>query len=169
MIAVKNIRVTEYGGKSLNQHEDTYLELRPKHKRAEELRKWFDSCDRDSLKPIVAGIEKDFSQNRSDKIRLIAEMNNQVATIDTNSGRGGRDQFYVINGYVSFIKNDDKAYYLACPDENCRRKVAQTPSEPPMFHCDHCNKTYEKCNPTYMLLAKISDLSDNVFINFYRE
>ena len=38
-----------------------------------------------------------------------------------------------------------------------------------MFHCDHCNKTHDKCNPTYMLLAKISDLSDNVFINFYRE
>ena len=43
VIATKNIRVVEYGGRTLNQHEDTYVELRPKHPRAEELRKWFDS------------------------------------------------------------------------------------------------------------------------------
>ena len=43
VIAVKNIRVVEYGGKTLNQHEDTYLELRPKIQRAQELRKWFDN------------------------------------------------------------------------------------------------------------------------------
>lgn len=95
-------------------------------------------------------------------------MNQQVSQIDPQRSNG-RDQFYVVNGYISFIRNDEKAYYLACPDENCRRKVAQTPSEPPLFHCDHCNKTYDKCNPTYMLLAKVSDLSDNVFINFYRD
>jgi hypothetical protein len=46
-----------------------------------------------------------------------------VAAIDPQRG-GGRDQFYIVNGYISFIRNDEKAYYLACPDENCRRKVS---------------------------------------------
>ena len=57
-MAIKNIRVVEYGGRSLNQHEDTYLELRPKHPKAVELRKWYDSLENkeDALKPIVAGI-----------------------------------------------------------------------------------------------------------------
>jgi len=41
VVAIKNIRVVEYGGKSMNQHEDTYLELRPKHERATELKSWW--------------------------------------------------------------------------------------------------------------------------------
>ena len=56
-MAVKNIRVVEYGGKSLNQHEDSYLELRPKHPRADELRKWYDALvDKSSLSPIITGM-----------------------------------------------------------------------------------------------------------------
>jgi replication factor A1 len=57
VIACKNIRVTEYGGKSLNQHEDTYLELRPKHPRALELREWYDKIPDKStaFKPLSEG------------------------------------------------------------------------------------------------------------------
>lgn len=167
VIAVKNIRVVEYGGKSLNQHEDTYLELRPKHARASELKKWWESTDKSKLTPMVQTGDSDFNSRRADSCKLIAEMNNAVAQHDV----GGRanQHFYVVNGYISFIKNDDKAYYLACPEENCRRKVTESPDQPPTYFCEHCNKSYDSCKPTYMLLAKISDLSDNVFINFYRE
>lgn len=99
-------------------------------------------------------------------------MNQQVFSNpdqNQNYNRYNRDQFYLINGYVSYIKNDEKSYYLACPEESCRRKVNPTSSEPQMYHCDHCNKTYDHCKPTFMLLCKISDLSENVYINFYRE
>ena len=81
VIAVKNIRVVEYGGRTLNQHEDTYLELRPKLQRAFELRKWFDHLENKDtvLKPIVDGGDKDFGFKKTDQTLLIAEMNQQVA------------------------------------------------------------------------------------------
>ena len=72
-----------------------------------------------------------------------------------------------MSAYVSFIKNDDRAYYLACPEENCRRKVIEDEAGG-KFKCEHCNRTYETCMPTYMLLARIADLSESVFVNFYR-
>jgi len=31
--------------------------------------------------------------------------------------------FFHISGYVIFVKNDEKTFYLACPEDNCRRKV----------------------------------------------
>ena len=65
IVALKNIRVVEYGGKSLNQHEDTYLELRPKHPRATELREWYDKVpDKSVFKPLFAGGDADFSAKR---------------------------------------------------------------------------------------------------------
>jgi hypothetical protein len=57
----------EYGGKSLNQHEDTYLELRPKLPRAIELREWYDNLtDKSTFKPLFEGGDTDFSAKRQD-------------------------------------------------------------------------------------------------------
>mmetsp|Transcript_24613 Transcript_24613/g.24204 ORF Transcript_24613/g.24204 Transcript_24613/m.24204 type:complete len:152 (+) Transcript_24613:1579-2034(+) len=64
------------------------------------------------------------------------------------------------------IRNDDKCYYLACPDENCRRKVNQEANQ---YHCETCKKSYDTCVPTYMLSVEIADASDSVHVNFYRE
>ena len=69
-----------------------------------------------------------------------------------------------VSGYVSFVKNDDKTFYLACPTESCKKKVME---ESTGWRCENCNRTYNNCVPTYMLSAKISDLSDCFFVNFY--
>ena len=37
------------------------------------------------------------------------------------------------------------------------------------YRCEYCNKTYSDCNPTYMMTAKISDVSGNAFVQFTRE
>lgn len=36
------------------------------------------------------------------------------------------------------------------------------------YRCEHCRKSFDFCAPTYMLLARIADLSDSVFVNFYK-
>jgi transposase-like protein len=72
---------------------------------------------------------------------------------------------------VTYIKNDDKVYYLACPEDSCRRKVIENDGvvdQNGRFRCETCNRSYNTCVPSYMLLAKISDFSDSVFVNFYR-
>jgi replication factor A1 len=86
----------------------------------------------------------------------------------TQNGAG----YFNICGYVTFVKHDDKIYYLACPNDDCRRKVTENDGmvdRTGKYRCDHCNKSYDHCNPSYMLLAKISDFSDSVFVNFYRQ
>ncbi len=72
--------------------------------------------------------------------------------------------FYT-SGYVSYLRNDDKTFYLACPDESCKKKVIE---ECVGWRCENCNKTHQTCVPTYMLCAKIADVSDVLFVNFYR-
>lgn len=36
------------------------------------------------------------------------------------------------------------------------------------WRCENCNKTYPNCVPTYVLSAKISDVSDTQYVSFYR-
>lgn len=73
---------------------------------------------------------------------------------------------FTLNGYVSRIKNQDKIFYLACPNDNCRKKVME---EAGGYKCDNCSKIYPTCKATYMISAKISDFTDSLYINFARE
>ena len=59
---------------------------------------------------------------------------------------------------------DDKMIYNACPD--CRKKVQDMAAG---YSCEHCNKVHTTMVPTYMMSAKVSDLSGSLFIQFPRE
>ena len=74
-------------------------------------------------------------------------------------------KYFYVSGFISSLKNDDKTFYLACPDDNCRKKVME---EAVGWRCENCNKTYPNCVPTYVIMAKVSDVSDQAHINFYR-
>ncbi len=54
---------------------------------------------------------------------------------------------------------------MACPDDSCKKKVME---ESTGFRCEACNKTYPSAIPTYVITAKIADISDQVYVNFYR-
>jgi hypothetical protein len=83
-----------------------------------------------------------------------------------NSGNKQQNpvKFFKLSGYVSHIITDDKMFYLSCPD--CRRKVIEDVTG---YRCENCNKTQSRMIPTYMLTAKLSDVSGSLFIQFPRE
>lgn len=67
---------------------------------------------------------------KKETVRLVAEMNAALAQIDRNptgySTNQLKDMYFLVNGYISFIKNDEKSYYLSCPEDNCRKKVVMS-------------------------------------------
>jgi len=75
---------------------------------------------------------------------------------------------FFVNGYVSMIKNDDKVFYPACKNENCRRKVAEEMGGNG-YRCEHCGQTFANYKPTYMIMARISDFTDSIYVYFTRE
>ena len=62
------------------------------------------------------------------------------------------------------VLTDEKMMYDACPV--CRKKVQD---EAAGYKCESCSKIYGTMVPTYMLAAKISDLSGSIYIQFPRE
>ncbi len=78
-----------------------------------------------------------------------------------------KSHFFFINGYISQIKNDDKLFYLACPSDNCKKKVVEEDKD--RFRCDSCDRVYTTCVPTYMIIAKVTDFTDSIYVNFARD
>lgn len=37
------------------------------------------------------------------------------------------------------------------------------------YRCENCNQSYATCKATYLISAKVSDFTDSLFVNFYRE
>lgn len=101
-------------------------------------------------------------ENKPSNLNLIKEITdsiNQENDVD-------KAHFYFLNGYVQRVRNDDKLFYPACPNDSCRRKVCEDAGG---YRCENCAKTYDSYNPTYMIQAKISDFSESIFVNFSRD
>jgi hypothetical protein len=79
-----------------------------------------------------------------------------------------RPVFVMMNGFIHYIKNDDKSIYNACPDETCRRKVVFKENTQ-RWRWDKCDTEYEKCVPTYVLVVKMADFSGGIYVHFYRD
>ncbi len=59
-------------------------------------------------------------------------------------------------------------YYLACPNPECKKKVAPS-IDGKSYHCLNCKRSYLTCIPTYMFTAKVADFTDSLLITFPRE
>lgn len=90
----------------------------------------------------------------------MAALNNQPWSYSGGAPQQqSKSKFYKISGFVQRVLTDDKMMYNACPD--CRKKVQD---EPAGYRCENCNKIHTNMVPTYMLTAKISDLSGSIYI-----
>lgn len=95
---------------------------------------------------------------------MVQQYNDQSTNTYWDDGQKNKAAFFKVSGFVGKIMCDDKSVYLSCP--TCRKKVAD---EPTGYKCEHCNKVFADCIPTYMMSVKFSDISGNVFMQFPRE
>lgn len=73
--------------------------------------------------------------------------------------RVGAPVFFKIRGTIVMMKHDENQalYYLACPAENCSKKVSQR--DDGTWFCERCNQAYPVMQPRYILSLVISDYS----------
>lgn len=139
------------------------------HKRTRELKQWNKQRNPDNLNSVSTTPQGPGSSNQADKpdnfklIEEVIENVNSEGTHHQNYWSGSNSQqkqkFFKINGFVSYMKHEDKFFYLSCQD--CRRKVVD---EVEGYRCENCNKTFTSALPTYIMSAKVQDPSGDVFI-----
>ena len=106
--------------------------------------------------------KSEMEKTKASNLNLICEINETLQEANDVD----KFHFFFLNGYISRIKNDDRIYYPACKSDNCRRKVVEDSNG---YRCEHCNKTFNDFNPTFMITAMISDFTESIYVNFARE
>lgn len=174
LIVIKGVRISEFGGKSLNMSESSNIFTDLDNQDAKRVKTWYDSKSASGedflseVRSLTIGFKRDadYTQTSDNKkpsnLNLIAEINDSLQ----NENDTDASHFFFINGYVNRIKNDERIYYPACKGDNCKRKVIEDSAG---YRCEHCGKTFADFEPTYMIQAKISDFTESIHVVFARE
>jgi replication factor A1 len=161
VMAVKTLRVSDYGGKSLSTSFGTQVVINPDMKEAHDLKGWYDTqgkgADFENLsKGGGAGSGKDPRKNFE-----------QIE--DEGLGRNEKPDYFITQGTVTFYKHDNERppWYNACPSEGCNKRV--NPDEQGGWICEKCNKTYPTCQPRFILSVMACDASGSHWLNAFND
>jgi hypothetical protein len=157
VIAIKNARISEYQGKSLNCGDDhSTLYIEPSHNRTLDLQKWYASTggNANNLQSLSGAGMGEGSGGNKDNYRFISEMMDSIHKDDAFMNGQSAGQYFKVSGYVMRIIYDEnrQTYFIGCPD--CKKKV--NPERDTYYRCENCNKTYSEheVRVTYTLVAK---------------
>lgn len=167
VIALKNCRVSDYQGCSLNSSSDeNCAKLNVLHPRGAQLKKWF------AQRPLANHLEQIKPLTKSDGINsrdkdgfvTIAEMKTHALANEMMMS-GDAPAYFVISGYISVIFCGDETqprpmFYLAC--EVCKKKVSD---EGNGYRCERCNRLFSNAVPTYQFSLKVQDFTDSQIFN----
>lgn len=140
ILAIKDAKVGEYRGFTINTIPSSQVIINPERKEAYELKGWF----------LKHGNEIQLPK-RDDIIKTI------------NDAVENSTDFTSVKAMIMFIK-DDNLWYDSCKGEGCNKKVFL---EGNLYHCDRCNKDYEDCNTRYLVRASIGDHTGQIWVTLF--
>lgn len=162
---VKSVRISDFGGRSLNATNNSYFVLDPETERSHQLRAWWNHQQalhggRVPLTPLThaANAANDFSKTPTKTMQQAR---------DEQLGKGEQATFFVAPCTVMQVKHDENAplYYTACPTPNCYKKVTQ--NERNMWYCIKCNKEYDHNDARYILSLLLADSTGSAWVNAF--
>lgn len=162
ILALKGAKVAEYGGnKSLSALQSTNVELNPDNDRAIQLRSWIDHQDPNALQHLMPTSDRgEGGAGRAYNERYLQETSSTAVVV-------GKAEYVTVKGTVMNIKTDKTLFYQSCSGNNCMRKV--TGDDVSGYHCDKCNKTYDRCDMRYVLNLSISDHTANQWVSAFND
>lgn len=193
VLALRGARVSDYNGKSLNSgDEHSQMFIDPDHKRARELRNWYELHKSKNLSLSSVTINATIITNgvaaaangslcgtlgpggeRSDNFKLSEELIEELSNPPSRSGLNGSTMTTFLSDPAT--KNQTKFYKISgfvkmiFNDEkilylSCPDCRKKVIEEDGSWRCENCNKLHSINLPTYMLSALISDVSGNVMV-----
>ncbi|CCC72091.1 hypothetical protein NCAS_0J01120 [Naumovozyma castellii] len=166
VVAIKGVRVSDFGGKSLSMGFNSTLVSNPEIPEAFSLKGWYDNTGRTghftSLKQengmgaISAENLTKFISQRITISRAIAE----------NLGKSEKGDYFSVKAAISFLKVDNFAY-PACSNENCNKKVIEQPDG--TWRCEKCETNNPAPEWRYMLTISIMDETNQLWLTLFNE
>ena len=160
VLAVKGVRLSDYGGRSASVLASSQMLINPDIREAHLLRGWYDregqSLDFQSYHREGGMGGGDFSTNW----KCFSEIKNE------NIGDGEKAYYFTSKGTVTFLRKEN-CMYKACPTETCNKKLIDQGNG--MFRCEKCSKEFPNYKWRMILLANLTDYSDNQWTTCFQE
>jgi len=163
VVAIKNIRVTNYNGKSLGVTDSTAWIVSPDIQQTQALTSWYNDLTPEQFSQITS-ITKQFSPGGGGT--YVEKSLAEGRELGKESEKGFNFQ---MQGIITTIKHDDASplYYTACPSDGpCKRKVTFN-EEHKLWHCPACDKHFTTMIPRYVLFLKVSDHSGSHWMSAF--
>ena len=119
ILAMKGVKLSDYGGRSLGCVSSTVFQVNPDMPEAHKLRGWYDnvgiSAQTTSISSGRGGAAGAGSGGSAWKTFQDVKLE--------NLGNGEKPDYYTAKAMVAMI-NKERALYMACPTQDCNKKVS---------------------------------------------
>jgi len=163
ILAIKNVKVSEYLGRSLSTTSCSSLVINPAE--GDPLRQWLQDniCNIETLSTDVSLSTKSSPQ----KYVLDLEHRVSIKYILDNSFAHKEDGDIVsLKVSITHLHHDRKPWYSACPTKGCNKKVIEISG---IFHCSKCCRDFQDCVQRYILSCVCSDYTGQLTLTLYNE
>jgi replication factor A1 len=159
IVAFKNLRVGDYGGRSLSAMNSTTITINPNTPEGHALHTWkmrFPNGVIPSGSSLSAGGAGGGGAGGQgfdsfDRRKSIA------AIKDEGLGMSEKPDYITVKGAAVYIKHDNDPFYAACPTPGCNKKVVESMNGE--YSCEKCNKHFQSVSERHdRLLSYIFQL-----------
>lgn len=164
VVAVKGVRVSDFGGKSLTMGFSSTLVPNPEIPEAYELKGWYDTKGRDTK---FTSLHQDVGSITSgNAAKFISQRIPLAKAIADNLGRSEKGDYFSVKAVVNFLKAD-KFAYPACSNENCNKKVIEQGDG--TWRCEKCETDNAAPQWRYMLTISAMDETSQIWLSLFND
>ncbi|KAF8517579.1 hypothetical protein BU17DRAFT_76387 [Hysterangium stoloniferum] len=162
VIAVKGVKVGDFGGRSLSMFSSSTMSVNPDITEAHALRGWFDSSGSETSfqshsNALSGGIGTGGTINRSE-LRTTQEVK------DLNLGSDKPD-YFSSRVIVTHLRTENISY-PACPTDGCNKKVTEVADG---WSCEKCERTYESPEHRYLVTFCGADHTGQLWLQGFND
>lgn len=158
VIAVKGVRVGDFGGRSLSISQGSSLSINPLEDVAKALHEW-----RRNGIPVTKSLST--TSNAGAPVPL--DQREVITGIkDKSMGMGEKPDYTCFKGTITYIKHDNDPWYNACPAVDCNKKVIENMGG---WHCEKCNKTHDTMVRRFILSVVASDHTGQQWVSLFND
>ncbi|XP_061402182.1 replication protein A 70 kDa DNA-binding subunit-like [Musca vetustissima] len=158
VVLVKGGRINEYnGGKSVSIGNGSTLKINPDIPEGHKLRGWFDNGGGANITNSVSA-RTGTGGGFSTEWRTFHEAR--------NLGTGDKPDYFQTKAVVHLIKSNN-AYYKACPQPDCNKKVIDEQNG--HYRCERCNADFTNFKYRLLINMSIGDWTSNRWVTCFSD
>ncbi|MCJ1442860.1 MAG: Replication factor A protein 1 [Stictis urceolatum] len=161
VIALKGLKVSDFGGKSLSLLSSGSMNVNPDIEEAYKLKGWYDAQGRNS--------EFENHQSTGNALGAATGQRDNSKTIiqvkDEQLGMSENPDYFSVKATIIYITQKNVSY-PACLSEGCNKKVVEMDG---MWRCEKCDKNHPRPEYRYIMSVNVADHTGQFWLSCFDE